>query len=151
MIKRIFSSLLFVSAVTAAYAEAPVVDGTTDEAFYNAQPVARARTALTSEQRLKRVEQQLANQKQLALRQKVASLQSEIESLRGKIEIQTHTIDTLKKQQTTFYQDLDQRLTQVQKPAVTTPAKTEAKPEKSAAFIDWILEILKPYRSSSSR
>ncbi|GIU22939.1 LysR family transcriptional regulator [Shewanella colwelliana] len=33
---------------------------------------------------------------------------------------------------------------------VLTPQATHL-PEKSAAFIDWILEILKPYRSSSSR
>lgn len=93
-----------------------------DEDFYS------DRTS-TLPQRVTRLEQQLANEKQLALRTQVTNLQKELEQLRGQLEVQTYALEKLKNQQKAFYQDLDQRITQIRRP-ISTAAKNSTQVEK---------------------
>jgi len=46
-----------------------------------------------------------------SLLSKVAELQKEVQKLRGQLEVQSHQIQVLKEQQQAYYNDLDQRLT----------------------------------------
>jgi tol-pal system protein YbgF len=51
---------------------------------------------------------------------KLQGLQQELSELRGQLEVQTHALQTLKKQQLDFYQDLDKRLREAPNTASNT-------------------------------
>ncbi len=71
-----------------------------------------AATSLTTEQRLQRVERRVGHISGLTL--KLEALQRENRELRGQIETLEHQISQLKRKQRDIYQDMDQRLSQLQ-------------------------------------
>ncbi len=135
--------LSFVTAVTvSAFAEAPVVDlSQTDAAQTVAQPSTQssptvnaveisptdaaattvsptnvntpAQSSLTDSQRLARLEQQVGNIAGMNLPQQISELQQQLAQLRGQLQVQEHDLKLLNDQQRNFYQDLDQRISQL--------------------------------------
>ena len=67
---------------------------------------------------------------------KVQSLQQELSELRGQLEVQTHALQTLKKQQIDFYQDLDNRLREAKKTESAPGVETPTADNKSASISD---------------
>lgn len=69
---------------------------------------------LSPEEELRVLRQQINAFTQLDLPGKIDALQQQIQELNGRLEVQTHNIDTLTEQQKSFYQDLNQRLINMQ-------------------------------------
>ncbi len=98
---------------------------------------------LTTEQRLERLERMLDNQGLVDLLMRLEALQAEVQRLRGEVEVQTHTIEALKKRQRELYLDIDRRLLNVERnggvattrPGATPPAgpATPASPAAPAS------------------
>lgn len=65
---------------------------------------------LTMDQRVDRLETQVNNLVQMDLSQQISQLQQQVQSLTGQLQVQQHDLDLLNQQQRNFYQDLDQRL-----------------------------------------
>lgn len=80
---------------------------------------------MTVDQRLKRLEAAQSNQNMVDLFLNMEKLQREVEGLRGEIEVLNHSVDQIKKQQKDLYQDLDQRIQQVEM-AATAAAENAA-------------------------
>lgn len=111
-----------------------------------APPAPANAPALTPEQRLERLERMLDNQGLVDLLVRLESLQAEVQRLRGEVEVQTHTIEELKKRQRELYLDIDRRLLNVERnggvaatppagiPATAAPAapRTPARPAPAA-------------------
>ena len=70
-------------------------------------------SSLTVAQRLVRLEQQINNLANMNLPQQVSDLQQQLAQLRGQLQVQAHDLKLLNSQQRSFYQDLDQRITQL--------------------------------------
>ncbi len=85
----------------------------------------------TLEQRLQRIENALSNQGLLQMLQQLESLQLEISRLQGAVEVQTHTLEQLKKRQRDMYADMDRRLQRVESPVA--PPGTDAPPLQTLA------------------
>ncbi|MCY4339130.1 MAG: tol-pal system protein YbgF [Gammaproteobacteria bacterium] len=85
----------------------------------------------TLEQRLQRIENALSNQGLLQMLQQLESLQLEISRLQGAVEVQTHTLEQLKKRQRDMYADMDRRLQRVESP--DAPPGTDAPPLQTLA------------------
>ena len=95
-----------------------------------------ARPAMTPEQRLERLERMLDNQGLVDLLVRLEALQAEVQRLRGEVEVQTHTIEELKKRQRELYLDIDRRLLNVERNAggaVARPGVTPTRPPATAA------------------
>jgi len=60
--------------------------------------------------RLNKLERLLQSQGLLDMLQQLDTLQTELNQLRGQIEVQTHTLDQIKKRQRDIYADMDRRL-----------------------------------------
>lgn len=72
----------------------------------------RGDSAVTAEmeQRLGRVEQVLEGRGLADMLQRLEQLQQEVRQLRGEVEVQTHTLEGLRKRQRDLYVDIDRRL-----------------------------------------
>lgn len=81
-----------------------------------------ARADLSTKERLELLERRVGRITELTLQ--VEALQRENRELRGKLEEQDYRIEQLKQKQKAMYQDLDQRLTDVARPAVPPPASS---------------------------
>lgn len=88
-------------------------------------PVTEPSTAAI-EQRLQNIERLLQNQGLLDMLQQIQRLQQEVSELRGQIEVNSHELASLKERQRKLYNDLDQRLQQLQ--GGTASASTETPP-----------------------
>ena len=106
------------------------------------QQAAQQAQPLTVQQRLTRLENQMANLIQANSASKQQQTQQQLQQLNGQIQMQSHTIQVMRQQLRTFYQDLNQRLTQLQsgvgKKTVSaqtlTPVTSQAQTAYSAAF-----------------
>lgn len=87
---------------------------------------------LSPEQRLNRLEQQMNNLTAMNLPQQVTELQGQIDQLRGTLQVEQHDLKVMNDQQKSFYQDLDQRLTQL-KNGGNAAASTPATPPSAAS------------------
>jgi len=94
-----FAFLLIFEICSVAHAAAPVVD-----------PAVQASVLDNLESRIKRVETRLDNQGLVDLLKQFEQMQDEMQRIVGNIEIQTHELQTLKKQQKDMYADIDRRL-----------------------------------------
>lgn len=72
---------------------------------------------MSTDQRLARLEQQMANLVQMNLPQQISDLQQTIQQLQGSLQVEQHDLKVLSDQQKTFYQDLDQRISQLKSPS----------------------------------
>ena len=68
--------------------------------------------SMTAEQRLARLEQQMKNLMTMNLSQQIQDIQAQMQQLSGQLEVQHNDLETLNKQQRSFYKDLDQRIKQ---------------------------------------
>lgn len=101
--------------------EVPVVDlsqnvntvqqPATDNSLNNSNPVILQ--SLTLDQRVARLETQMSNLAQMNLPGEIQDIQQQIQQINGQLQVQAHSIETLDQQQRNFYQDIDQRLTQL--------------------------------------
>ncbi len=82
----------------------PVPNSSTAE---DSQPLSKA-------QRIDRLEQQMKNIIAMNLPKQVADIQQQLQQLNGQIQMQAHNLKLLTSQQRSFYQDLDQRIKQLQ-------------------------------------
>lgn len=64
-------------------------------------------------QRLARLEQQMANLIQMNLPQQITDMQQQLQQLSGQLQVQEHDLKLLNDQQRSFYQDLQQQITQL--------------------------------------
>ena len=153
MIKKIAVVLIFSSVTSFAFAEAPVVDYSSDakssaksfavksEPEFIAAPVPAISTGgLNADQRINRVEQQISNLNEQSLTTKIDELQQRFQKLSGQIEDQKHQIEQLNSQLRSFYQDLNQRLekpgserTSLEKPKISEPTVVDASVSKNAS------------------
>ena len=69
--------------------------------------------SMTMEQRVVRLEQQVTNLTKMNLPQQISDLQQQVQQLNGQLQVQAHDLKMLNKQQSSFYKDLDQRITQI--------------------------------------
>lgn len=69
--------------------------------------------SMTLEQRVSRLEQQMTNLTRMNLPQQIADLQQTIQQVQGELQVQQHDLKLLNSQQRSFYQDLDQRISQL--------------------------------------
>jgi len=95
--------------------------------------------------RLEKVEKSLNNTALLDMLELLESLKVEVSTLRGELELQTHTVEQLKKRQRDLYTDVDNRLGRIEssktkgdeeaaKPVEEVVAETDnAEPEKEVA------------------
>ena len=70
---------------------------------------------LTPEQRIQRLERQVDSKGLVDMLIKLEELQKEVQILRGEIELQTHTLDNIKKQQRNLYVDIDRRILKLER------------------------------------
>jgi tol-pal system protein YbgF len=68
---------------------------------------------LTLEQRVAKLEQQISNMNKMNLPQQISDLQQQVQQLNGQLQVQAHDLKTLNNQQSSFYKDLDSRITQI--------------------------------------
>jgi tol-pal system protein YbgF len=141
-VKQVFgcATLLTSIAVGAAFAQAPVIDLNQSERQQQQQqfnssppqtyPVQQytapnypnpgyrsdmyAEPTLSAEDELRVLRQQVNAFAQLDLPGKIDALQQQVQELNGRLEVQAHHIETLTEQQKSFYEDLNQRLIQMQ-------------------------------------
>ncbi|PIZ04528.1 MAG: tol-pal system protein YbgF [Gammaproteobacteria bacterium CG_4_10_14_0_8_um_filter_38_16] len=66
------------------------------------------------DQRVSRLEQQMANYNQMNLPQQVSDMQQRISQLQGQVELDQRELKILTTQQKTYYQDIEQQITQLQ-------------------------------------
>jgi tol-pal system protein YbgF len=81
-----------------------------------------SRESLPLEERVRLLEQQLSNLTQMDLPGKIDKLQQQVQQLNGQLEVQVHDIQNLNDQQSKFYQDLNQRLTESKSKSPTNPS-----------------------------
>jgi tol-pal system protein YbgF len=83
-------------------------------------------SSMSSKQRAARVEQQVENLVQMNLPQQITDLQQTIQQMQGQLQSQAHDLKVLSDQQRSFYQDLDQRISQLKngKSAATASSNT---------------------------
>ncbi len=115
----LLSVLLFLSYGALAD-DVPVVDlsqntntaqqPTTDNNLNNNPAITQT---LTMDQRVARLETQMSNLAQMNLPGEIQDIQQQIQQINGQLQVQAHSIQTLDQQQRNFYQDIDQRLTQL--------------------------------------
>lgn len=118
------ANVLVAETVTA---QVPVVDlnqnqGAEDSYSASAPPrnIYNNDASLPLEQQIRILQQQVDNLTQVDWLGKIDNLQQQIQALNGKIEEQAHSIQTLTDQQKSFYQDLNQRILEVQTIKSTT-------------------------------
>lgn len=102
--------------------------------FAQARDMPVRNKALSTEERLARVERLLENQGLVDLLLRLESLQTEVQQLRGDIEVQHHTLKNIKKRQRDLYVDIDRRLLQIERKggvAVMTPTPVSPSPSSS--------------------
>lgn len=92
-----------------ANAAAPVVDAT-----------AQGPAIKDIKTRLKRVETRLENQGLVDLMKRFDQLQRDMQRIIGDLEVQSHQLQTMKKQQKDLYADIDRRLRKLEKSPATT-------------------------------
>jgi len=117
MQSHLMKSLVFGATfiTLSAFADVPVVDLATNTASTPQQQLSQAivnpvQESLSLDERVARLEQQVQNIAQMNLSGQISQLQQHIQQLTGQLEVQTHNIKLLNEQQRNFYQDLDQRL-----------------------------------------
>ena len=110
---------------------APIAEGATtypaDEnaANFSNAPAAQPQSLnLSDAQRLTRAEQQISNLMSMNLPQQLSDLQQQMQQLNGQIQEMQHQLKTLSDQQTSFYQDLDQRINHLKGGAAAAPASS---------------------------
>lgn len=135
-------ALVGVVSLSVALADAPVVDanqnqtqlavsvanaanqnGGTDNNATNVAATTAAATpsttvnqtalSMTMDQRVARLEQQMDYLTKMNLPQQITDLQQTMQQLQGQLQVQEHDLKLLNDQQRSFYQDLDQRMTQL--------------------------------------
>lgn len=77
-------------------------------------PQARAEQQ-TTEQRLQKLERLLDNKGLVEMLIKLEQLQKEMQILRGEVEMQSHTLESIKKRQRDLYVDIDRRLLKIER------------------------------------
>ena len=85
------------------------------------------------DERLKRIERLLSSESLLKLFDEVESLGTEVRELRGQLELQTHTINQLKRHQRELYLDADQRLQRIESASPTQTASPSPQPATQTA------------------
>jgi tol-pal system protein YbgF len=83
-----------------------------DQSVANMSQAAPTQT-LTLDQRVAKLEQQISNITKMNLPQQVSDLQQQVQQLNGQLQVQAHDLKTLNDQQSSFYKDLDSRITQI--------------------------------------
>ncbi|OGT40563.1 MAG: tol-pal system protein YbgF [Gammaproteobacteria bacterium RIFCSPHIGHO2_12_FULL_38_14] len=86
------------------------------------------------DQRVSRLEQQIANLTQMNLPQQIDNLRQTVGQVQGQLQVEDHTLKTLTAQQTSFYQDLEQQISQLKKS--NTATATTAPTSTSTATLD---------------
>ena len=132
--KKVVSVLFLGCAVNLAFADAPVVDYSSDavsgmaksfavkpEERIDSAPVT-SKANLSAEQRVGKLEQQINNINSQNLTSKIEELQQRLQKINGQFEDQAHQIELLNTQIKSFYQDLNQRLETGKSMAVPAPA-----------------------------
>lgn len=71
----------------------------------------------TTEQRILKLERLLESKGLVEMHIKLEELQKEVQILRGEIELQTHTLESIKKSQRDLYVDIDRRLLKIERSA----------------------------------
>lgn len=152
-LRKIIFTLTF-SATSFAWANAPVVDLSQGPAqppqqlsTPQSQPVSQQplvmqppsipiqQQPMSLEDEVTQLRQQMVNIIQMNYPARIDTLQQQVQQLQGQIEVQQHDLQMMQQQQKSFYQDLDQRLSQIKtNPANSDPtAETSATPNTSAA------------------
>lgn len=107
----------------------PVIDLNNDQSQVAPNAVSapisqpNTRDSLSVKDRLRLLEQQMDNLVQMNLPAKIDNLQQQLQQLNGQLEVQAHDIQTLSDQQKSFYQDINQRLSN-SKPAKASTTQT---------------------------
>lgn len=133
--KKQFFAIVLLSgfAMTSVWADAPVVDlsqsvsnnaNVVAASDNNAVSFSESNASLTIDQRVARLEQQMANVTQMNLASRLDDMQQQIQQLQGQLQEQAHEMQQLADQQKKFYQDVDQRLTQLQNGTPNRTANT---------------------------
>lgn len=98
---------------------------------------------LTTEQRIQKLERLLASKGLVEMLIKLEELQKEMQILRGEVELQTHTLESIKKRQRDLYVDIDRRLLKIERSGPgasrtsvmpTAPASTNARAGKKSKY-----------------
>ena len=76
----------------------------------------------TVEQRLQQLERKLDNKGLVDLLIRLESIQNEMQILRGELELQTHTLESIKKRQRDLYVDIDRRLLKIERGGAVSSA-----------------------------
>lgn len=100
-------------------------------------------SSLTVAQRLTRLEQQINNLTTMNLPQQESGLQEQVAQLRGQLQVQAHDLKLLNDQQRSFYQDLDQRITQLKnlESGSTPPPANNPKPNINESANDNSIQL----------
>jgi tol-pal system protein YbgF len=77
--------------------------------------IAEDTSRLSDRDRIQRLERMMESQGLVDLLMRLESLQSEVQQLRGDSEVQTHTLNDIKKRQRDLYIDIDRRLLQLER------------------------------------
>lgn len=90
--------------------------------------------AQSLEQRVQVLERRVRTLSELVLR--MDRLQQEVQQLRGEIELQSHSLEGIKKRQRDLYQDVDRRLGQIASPAAAVPSGAPVSGAAVPAVVD---------------
>lgn len=100
-----------------------VVSGLTCAGVANA-----AKKQPTHAERIARLERMLENKGLVDLLLRLENLQKEVQVLRGEVELQTHTLDNIKKRQRDLYVDIDRRLLKLERSTTADSSRLNAAP-----------------------
>lgn len=107
---------------------------------------------LTTEQRLQKLERLLESKGLVEMLLKLEQLQKEIQILRGEVEMQTHTLENIKKRQRDLYVDIDRRLLKLERSgsAMSAPpvVPETSKADSSKQSRDDIVKEQKAYQQA---
>lgn len=98
--------------------------------------VSLAAKQMSDQARIQRLERLLESKGLVDLLIRLENLQKEVQLLRGEVELQTHTLESIKKRQRDLYVDIDRRLVKIERSAtagttISSPATT--KPDSADA------------------
>lgn len=111
-----------------AYADAPVVDLTSQVASYGSSQQVSAQSYVDASgntpDRIKRLEQKVNNLVAMSLPDQIEDLRSKVQQLQGEVDLLTHQLKQLSDNQARYYKDLDARLGQNQSNQQTKDQKS---------------------------
>lgn len=100
-----------------------------------AEVASAAKKKVSDSERIQRLERKLESKGLVDLLLRLENLQNEVQLLRGEVELQTHTLDNIKKRQRDLYVDIDRRLVKLERSSAGASAYPVSPPAAGSTGI----------------